>query len=146
MNGEVAASEATGAPFAPFDPHASWVSTVRTVITAVADGYGLHVAGEQRDLGGTFKRNVLIRAEHAALPECTEYVVHVHRPFIAPARVAAVHGAVRALARSNLPVVQPLATTAGETLLMIEGHVVDVEPYVRSDAITDSWPRFTAAA
>jgi Ser/Thr protein kinase RdoA (MazF antagonist) len=138
--------ETPGLAFTPFGGPETWPSTVRAVTRAVADGYGLRAAGEVRDLGGTFKRNLLIRAEGSGAAEPAAYVAHVHRAFITPARVAYLHGAVRALARAGLPVSPPLATRSGDTLLVVNDHVVDVDPYVANEGMTDTWPRFFAAA
>jgi hypothetical protein len=146
MSGQAAPGGPAGDAFAPFGARAGWAATVRIVARALADGYGLRVVGEVRHLDGTFKRNLLVRAARSGSALPADYVVHVHRPFITAARVATVHRAVRSLARSDLPVPRPVATTSGDTRLRVEGHVVDVDPYVASDAIADTWPRFAAAA
>lgn len=146
MSGPAASREAPGRAFTPFGGPETWPSTVHSVTRAVADGYGLRAAGEVRDLGGTFKRNLLIRAETRGPASSGAYVAHVHRAFVTPARIAYLHGAVRALTRAGVPVSPPIATRSGDTLLVVDGHAVDVDPHIANEGMTDTWPRFFAAA
>ena len=117
-------------------------ATASSIVEAVAELYGFRIAGAPGELGGTFKRNLFVRA---AGPRAGEYVVHDHRPFITPTRVATVQRAVRALARSGLPVPRSIPSAAGEPLVRIEEHVVDVEAYVPSDGLADTWPKLLVA-
>ena len=92
-----------------------------------------------RDLGGSSNLNLLIEdAGH-------RYVARVHRPWVTASRLADMQAVRRELARGGVPCAQPLKTREGDTWIVVEDRLVEVEPYVEHDAKMDSWQRLEVA-
>ncbi|MBI3970867.1 MAG: phosphotransferase [Chloroflexi bacterium] len=105
------------------------------VLRVAEDAYGLGPLAEMGDLGGAFNLNLLVRSPAGA------HVLRVHRPWVTSDWVATLHRAKGLLAQSGIPVCQPIRTRAGEAMLVVDGRVVEVEPFVAHDARADTWPR-----
>jgi Ser/Thr protein kinase RdoA (MazF antagonist) len=68
-------------------------------------------------------------------------VVRVHRPYVTPERLGAIHQARRALLDGGVPCALPIVTRQGEGWVTFAGRLVEVEAYVDHDAVMDSWQR-----
>ena len=108
------------------------------MLNAVREQYG--IAGDVvRDLGGSSNLNLLL--EDAG----RRYVARVHRPWVTSSRLADVQAVRRELARGGVPCALPLETRGGDTWIVVEDRLVEVEPYVEHDANMDSWQRLEVA-
>ncbi len=105
---------------------------------ALRDRYGLRNTGEAHDLGGSSNLNLLIADGRR------RYVVRVYRPWVAAARVADLQLVRRHLVSGGVPCVQPVLTLDGESWILVEDRLVEVEPYVEHDSKMDSWQRLGA--
>ena len=107
------------------------------LLRALADGYGIR--GNFEDLGGSSNLNLLV--EQGSL----RFVVRVHRPWVTASRLADMQLVRRELARRDVPTIQPIETRRGETWIIVERRLVEVEPYIEHDGKMDSWQRIKVA-
>lgn len=105
---------------------------------ALCDRYGIRGNVGAKDLGGSSNLNLLLTdGRHS-------YVVRVYRPWITAARLADMQLVRQQLHRGGLPCSQPLHTLDGESWILLDDRLVEVEPYVEHDAKMDSWERLEA--
>jgi Ser/Thr protein kinase RdoA (MazF antagonist) len=107
------------------------------LLRALADRYGIR--GKFADLGGSSNLNLLIEQGPS------RFVVRVYRPWLTPSRLADMQLVRRELARGGVPCIQSIETRAGETWIVVEDRLVEVEPYVEHDGKMDSWQRLKVA-
>ncbi|HLH68616.1 MAG TPA: hypothetical protein VKY90_06205 [Candidatus Dormibacteraeota bacterium] len=100
------------------------------LLTAVEAAFGLDQLVVERDLGGTYNLNLLIRSRSG------HHVLRVHRPWSSVARVAALQETRSRLAAVGLPVARPVGVP-----LRVQGRVVEVEEFVVHDRVADTWDR-----
>lgn len=108
-----------------------------TLFDALREQYGLRGEGG-KDLGGSSNLNLLLTAGRH------RYVVRVYRPWVTAARLAAMQLVRRQLASGGVPCPQPIQTLNGESWIVVDDRLVEVEPYVEHDAKMDSWSRLAA--
>jgi Ser/Thr protein kinase RdoA (MazF antagonist) len=101
----------------------------------IRDGDGTNV----HDLGGSSNLNLLLTDTDAAGPR--RYVVRVYRPWVTAARLADMQLVRRQLAQGGVPCALPVSTLDGEPWIVVDGRLVEVEPYIEHDAKMDSWQR-----
>jgi homoserine kinase type II len=65
----------------------------------------------------------------------------VYRPWVTAARLADMQLVRRRLATGGVPCAQPTLTHAGETWIVVDERLVEVEPYVEHDGKMSSWGR-----
>jgi Ser/Thr protein kinase RdoA (MazF antagonist) len=99
---------------------------------ALRDLWGLDGFGEAVELGGSSSLNLLVGDADR------RYVVRVHRPYVTPGRLGAIHQARRALLAGGVPCAPPVPTRRGAPWVSLEGRLVEVEAYVDHDAVMDS--------
>jgi Ser/Thr protein kinase RdoA (MazF antagonist) len=87
------------------------------------------------DLGGSSSMNLLVSDGHC------RYVVRVYRPYMTAARLAEIQRARQALIAHGVPAAAVRSTRDGQRWSVFDGRLVEVERYVDSDAIMDSWER-----
>jgi len=92
------------------------------------------------DLGGSSNLNLLLTDTVSS----HHYVVRVYRPWVAAARLADMQFVRRQLALGGVPCVPPIQTTKGQSWIVVDDRLVEVEPYVEYDAKMDSWQRLEA--
>lgn len=100
--------------------------------------YGIRGDAGAHDLGGSANLNLLLSDGPR------RHVVRVYRPWVTTARLAALQRVRRRLARAGVPCVVPLPTRDGASWIVVDGRLVEVEPYVGHDAKMDSWERLAA--
>ncbi len=105
---------------------------------ALRDRYGIRDSGGVRELGGSSNLNLLLA------DDWHRYVVRVYRPWVTAARLADLQFVRRHLARGGVPCAEPVSTLDGESWILVDGSLVEVEPYVEHDAKMDSWQRLEA--
>ncbi len=106
---------------------------------ALRDRYGIRDSGGGRDLGGSSNLNLLLANTGR------RYVVRVHRPWVTPARLADMQLVREHLAGGGVPCALPIPTLDGQPWILVDGRLVEVEPYVEHDAKMDSWELLEAA-
>jgi homoserine kinase type II len=109
------------------------------LLEAVRDCYGIGSVNDAIDLGGSSSLNLLMRDEGR------RYVVRVYRPYVTEARLGDIHLARQALTSQGVPCPEIVPTWDGRPWMMLNGRMVEVEPYVNRDADMDSWERLEAA-
>jgi Ser/Thr protein kinase RdoA (MazF antagonist) len=105
------------------------------LFAALRERYGLHGAEHATDLGGSSNLNLLLGEGHH------RSVIRVYRPWVTAARLAAIQRVRLRLAGGGVPCAQPLRTLDGESWIVVDDRLVEVEPYVEHDAKMDSWER-----
>src|SRR5205085_3720246 len=65
-------------------------------------------------------------------------------PWVTAARRADMQLVRRRLAQGGVPCALPVRTLNGEPWIVVDGRLVEVEPYVEHDAKMDSWQRLEA--
>src|SRR5205085_1191470 len=92
-----------------------------------------------KDVGGSANLNLLAASGDG------QFVVRVYRSHVTAARVAAVQR-VRALLRAGgVPCPEAIVTAGGASFVEVGRNVVEVEPFVESDAKMDSLDRIASA-
>jgi Ser/Thr protein kinase RdoA (MazF antagonist) len=109
------------------------------LLDEAAATFGLGAIQAARDLGGTYNLNLRLYTAGGS------FVLRVHRPWVTAERVAVLQVAKQRLAAAGFPVSVPLATTEGEPALRWGNRMVEVEPFVAHDNVTDSWDRYPPA-
>ncbi len=112
--------------------------TSPALLDALRVRYGIGNGEDAKDLGGSSNLNLLI-ADGGK-----RYVVRVYRPWITAGRLRDMQMVRRTLARGGVPCVAPVATLDGQSWMVVDGRLVEVEPYVEHDAKMDSWERIEA--
>jgi Ser/Thr protein kinase RdoA (MazF antagonist) len=105
---------------------------------ALSDWYGLARVEGTRDLGGSSNLNLLLDENGR------RWVVRVYRPWVTESRLGAIQHVRRHLAAGGVSCAPPLRTLDGEGWIVVDGRLVEVEPYVAHDAEMDSWERIEA--
>jgi homoserine kinase type II len=110
-----------------------------TLFPALRDRYGIGdgEAAQAKDLGGSSNLNLLLNDRVRG----QGFVVRVYRSWVTAARLADMQLVRRRLANGGVPCAQPKPTFTGESWTMVDGRLVEVEPFVEHDAVMDSWPR-----
>jgi homoserine kinase type II len=104
---------------------------------ALRERYGIESRKAWKDLGGSSNLNLLVTDTISQRP----YVVRVYRPWITEARLADMQFVRRRLARGGVPCAVPVLTFDGESWIVADGRLVEVESYVEHDAKMDTWAR-----
>jgi homoserine kinase type II len=105
------------------------------LFAALRDRYGLRGADDATDLGGSSNLNLLVADRHH------RHVVRVYRPWVTVARLEAMQVVRRQLERGGVPCALPIRTRDGQSWILVDHRLVEVEPYVEHDAEMDSWER-----
>ena len=108
----------------------------RELFQRLRAAYGVEADENTIDLGGSANLNLLVGGR---------WVVRVYRPYVTPARLDAINIARAALALGGVPTSKALPSLDGRPWTTLAGRLVEVEPYIRSDGIMDSWERLEAA-
>jgi homoserine kinase type II len=108
------------------------------LFAALREQYGLRADEGVRDLGGSSNLNLLVAHSDRRV------VVRVYRPWVTAARLAAIQAARRQLASGGVPCALPLPTRDGPSWTVVDGRIVEVEPYVEHDGRMNSWERLEA--
>src|SRR5690348_6281401 len=107
------------------------------LFAALRERYGIRGEGAT-DLGGSSNLNLRLSDGRR------RYVVRVYRPWVTAARLADLQRVRRRLACGGVPCAQPLRALDGGSWVVVDGRLVEVEPYVAHDAKMDSWLRLAA--
>jgi Ser/Thr protein kinase RdoA (MazF antagonist) len=105
---------------------------------ALREHYGIRADHSARDIGGSSNLNLLVDEQGKSC------VVRVYRPWITPARVQDMQVVRQRLAEGDMPTTPPIRTLTGESWIMVDNRVVEVEPHIEYDAQMDSWERLEA--
>jgi Ser/Thr protein kinase RdoA (MazF antagonist) len=97
--------------------------------------YGVTLARPHADLGGSSNLNLLVTDGKDAL------VARVYRRHVTAERLAAIQTVRRALAASGVPAPVAVPTRVGKWWTRVNENLIEVEPFVASDAKMDDWPR-----
>lgn len=106
----------------------------------------VHIVGELWQLD-TSRWQVIVWGQTGTvyLP-AAEAAVHISRDEVTGGRVEALQRARARLAQNGVPVVDLLRSVGGATWEIVEGRVVEVEPWVHHDARMNTWPRLQQGA
>lgn len=100
-------------------------------------GYALPLSNAQ-DLGGSANLNLLVSSGGR------QFVVRVYRSSVTAARVEALQHARTLLVAGGVPCAEPVLAADGASLVAAGGNIVEVEPFVDSDAKMDSLDRIAS--
>ena len=109
----------------------------RTLIDVVQRRYALPLSNAQ-DLGGSANLNLLVSSGDR------QFVVRVYRSSTTAARVEALQHARTVLVAGGVPCAEPVLAADGASLVAAGGNIVEVEPFVDSDAKMDSLDRIAS--
>jgi homoserine kinase type II len=105
------------------------------LFAALRERYGLPGTDSATDLGGSSNLNLLLAEGHG------RFVVRVYRLWVTAERLEAIQNARRRLASGGVPCAPPIRTRDGQSWIVVDDRLVEVEPYVEHDAKMDSWER-----
>lgn len=107
------------------------------LVDGVQRKYDLSLSNAE-DLGGSVNLNLLVPSGDR------QFVVRVYRSHVTAARVDALQHARTLLAAGGVPCAEPVLTADGASLVAVGGNIVEVEPFVDSDATMDSLDRIAS--
>src|SRR5262245_18688372 len=123
-------------PLVEWGPRATHSEELLTQVCAI---FNLGTFSNAYDLDGCFSLNDCL------LSSIGRYVVRVYRPWVTCERLRSIQETKKALARRGLPIPQPIAMHTGETMVALEGRLVEVEPFVTYSHVADSWDQYAKA-
>jgi homoserine kinase type II len=87
------------------------------------------------DIGGSSTLNLCLKTTNGA------FVVRLYRRWMTPDRLHAIQAARRHLAEAGIPCPLPRSTIDGAGWIEVDGHLVEIEPFIAFDSKMDSWER-----
>ncbi len=105
----------------------------------IAEQYNIGIVTATEDLGGTYNLNILLQTTRGT------YVVRVYRPWVTYERLAMLHQVKQVLHENALPVTLPIATRLNKTIIAYQDRHAEVEHFVPSDNIPETWQRYETA-
>lgn len=105
------------------------------LLQVLHDCYGIEIGEDVIDLGGSSNLNLLISNG------TRQYVARVYRPYVTETRLRDIQLVKRKLIARGIPCSEVMATQDGQTWIMFNDRLVEVENYVDYDAGMDSWER-----
>ena len=107
------------------------------LIDVVLRKYALSLSNAE-DLGGSANLNLLVSSGDR------QFVVRVYRSHVTSVRVDALQYARTLLVAGGVPCAEPLLTDDGASFVTVDGNIVEVDPFVESDAKMDSLDRIAS--
>lgn len=101
----------------------------------LAGRFGFEEIQPLTELGGSSTLNLLVRTTDGPS------VVRVYRDWMTQERLEAMQAARRYLAEAGVPCLSPTKALDGTTWFEIDGHLIEVEPYIEYDCKMDTWER-----
>ncbi len=117
-------------------PRAEYTSAL---VAAVAKHFGLGTVVECKDLGGTYNLNLFVHTLRG------EYVIRIYRPWVGPERLACLHHIKQGLIATNFSLPIPLGWVSESQLGLTSNRLIEVEAFVFSKGVTDTWARYIEA-
>lgn len=99
----------------------------------IANHFGLTATQPFVDIGGSSTLNLRLETTSGA------FVVRLYRRWMTPARLEAMQAARRFLAEAGIPCPLPRLTLDGAGWIEVDGHLVEIEPFIAFDSKMDSW-------
>ena len=104
------------------------------LLDLVVQHYQLGSVLSVTDLGGTYNLNIALQTAEAT------FVARVYRPWVTYERLLAIQPLKNQLVDYQIPVILPLHTTTGQTLIEVEQRLVEVELFIPHEQGSESWP------
>jgi Ser/Thr protein kinase RdoA (MazF antagonist) len=101
----------------------------------IARQFDLVTTGPMVELGGSSTLNLRLQTTEAV------YVVRLYRSWMRPARLRAIQAARHHLAEVGIPCPLPILTRDGNSWTEVDGHLMEIEPYISFDSKMDTWER-----
>jgi Ser/Thr protein kinase RdoA (MazF antagonist) len=102
---------------------------------AILQHYGIDAGNHAVDLGGSSSLNLLVG----------RHIVRVYRPYVTEARLGSIHHVRHELNLQGIPCPNMIPTKDGQSWMVFDDRLVEVEPYVQHDGKMDSWERLKIA-
>ena len=114
------------------------------LFAALREQYRIEDDKSSKDLGGSSNLNLLLTDTNTDIDSSNRYVVRVYRPWVTARRLTDMQRVRRQLADGGVPCAEPVHTLNGEPWIVVDGCLVEVEPYIEHDAKMDTWQRLEA--
>lgn len=102
---------------------------------ALSDYYGINYGNEVVDLGGSSNLNLLVGDTDR------RYVLRAYRPYVTEDRLTDIQFVRHELSTHGINCSKIVSTLSGQSWIVFDDRLVEVEHYVESDAGMDSWER-----
>ena len=109
-----------------------------SLFAGLRERFGIQADSTALDLGGSSNLNLLVSAAGE------RHVVRVYRPWVMAERLNDMQRVRQQLAAHDIPCAVPLRTLDGDSWMVVDDRLVEVEPYCEYDAKMDSWERLEA--
>ena len=103
------------------------------LISEIASYFGLGDILADKDLGGTYNLNTILRTSTG------EYVASIYRPWVHPNRLIFLRALKQKLISANLPLPESLGWVAGNRLGLKTDRLIEVERFIPSECVSLSW-------
>ena len=105
------------------------------LLQALSDYYGINYGNEVVDLGGSSNLNLLVGDTDR------RYVLRAYRPYVTEDRFTDIQFVRHELSTHGINCSKIVSTLSGQSWIVFDDRLVEVEHYVESDAGMDSWER-----
>ncbi len=105
------------------------------LLQALSDYYGFNCGNEVVDLGGSSNLNLLVGDTDR------RYVLRAYRPYVTEDRLTDIQFVRHELSTHGINCSKIVSTLSGQSWIVFDDRLVEVEHYVESDAGMDSWER-----
>ncbi|MBS4197795.1 phosphotransferase enzyme family protein [Lederbergia citri] len=103
------------------------------LLNSVRDAYNLPISNDIFDLGGSSNLNLLVTAD------IQKYVIRVYRPYVNEGRLQDIQYVRRKLKEGGVPTSEEILTKDGQSYIIYDHRLVEVETYIKSDGGMDTW-------
>lgn len=105
------------------------------LLDVIRSRWGIDCGSHPVDLGGSSNLNLLVS------DRADRFVVRVYRPYVTAERLRDAHLVRSVLDTAGVPCGDLVPTRDGQSWVVFEGRLVEVERFVERDAQMDSWER-----
>lgn len=103
------------------------------LLEALRDCYGIDSEEDIIDLGGSSSLNLLVSSGNC------QYVLRVYRPYVTETRLRDIQLLKRELTACGVPCSEVVAARDGQTWIIFDDRLIEVEYYIEHDAKMDTW-------
>ncbi|MBS4202427.1 phosphotransferase [Bacillus sp. FJAT-49732] len=107
----------------------------KDLLEAIRDAFNLPISNDVIDLGGSSNLNLLVTANN------DKYVIRVYRPYVSKERLQDIQYVRRKLREGGVPTSDVVLTKDGQSYIVYDQRLVEVEAYIESDGVMDTWDR-----
>ncbi|MCJ8008794.1 phosphotransferase enzyme family protein [Lederbergia wuyishanensis] len=107
----------------------------KDLFEAIRNAFNLRISNDVIDLGGSSNLNLLVTANNQ------NYVIRVYRPYVNKERLLDIQKVRRKLKEEGVPTTEAILTKDGQSYIVYNHRLVEMEPHIESDQEMNNWDR-----